>query len=125
MMHKGIHLDGFSFSVKPCLAAFILLERMQFVDEKAALILQDPRDFRENEDQVRDVLQHKITDNEIEFHIITGPAFCNVSHRKSDILCAYFRFGLLYHSLGKIERVHTVSNLGQKRSILPRSTADL
>src|SRR5215207_8700989 len=99
MMHKGLHFNSFTFPVKPCLAAFILLEGMQLVDKKAALVLQDSSGFREDEGQVSDVLQHKITDNEIKFPILAGPAFCNISHRKCDILCAYFRFGLLDHSL--------------------------
>src|SRR5688572_13846445 len=125
MMDKGIHFDGFIFPVKPCLAAFILLEGMQLVDKKAALVLQDSSCFREDESQVWNVLQHKITDNEIKFLILARPGFCNISYRKSDILSPYLLFSFLDHPVRKIQCVNTVSNLGEKPCVLSCSTTYL
>src|SRR4026208_2190927 len=125
MMNKSFHFDSFIFPVKPCLAAFILFEGMQLVDEKARFVLQDSRGFREDEGKVRDVFQNEIADNEIKLPVIAGPLTCNIRYRKSDILCAYILFGFLDHSLRKIKRVDAGSNLGEKRGVLSRSASYL
>src|ERR671912_2509617 len=95
------------------------------MDEKSAFILQDSRGFREDEGQVSDMFQNKVTDNKIKFSVIARPLFRNISDGEYDVLCRYFLPGFLDHSLGKIERVDTVSNLGEKRTVLPRSASDL
>src|SRR6476660_704492 len=107
--------------LKPRLRALVLSKWMKLTNEKPAAGNQYASCFAENELQVLDVLQDQITHNEIKKLIVKGPAFRDVGNLEGDMGRAHALLCLLDHSCREIERAHSLTNVRQQTSILPRA----
>src|SRR5574341_358313 len=98
-MDKRLHFDGGGLALKASLCPPVLPEGMEFIDEKFAFGLKDPRGLREDMGKILNVLQNQVADHQIIRRICGSPFPGEVCHLEADIRCSDFLSSLLDHPL--------------------------
>ncbi len=125
MMSERLHFDPFLIPMEPGFPAFILPERVEFVEEKPAFGLQGPRGFGEYKGEILYVFQHKVADDQVKRLVIKDPSLGDVHLRKTDVLRLHLLPGFLDHPVRKIHGKNGLSDLRQERCVLACPAAEL
>src|SRR5215217_7395769 len=104
MMDEGLDFYGFLVLPKIGLCTLVLPERVKLADEKLAACDERLRRFIENGIEILDVLEHKVTNDELERSSFRRPWFRQVGTDEEHVVCFYFRPRLQQHSRREVQR---------------------
>ena len=117
MMDESGYLSALG-SLKARHRSLVLPKGMQLANKEPAGFRQHSECFGEDELEILDMLQHKITSNQIEGFTFAGPTARDIGNFESNVCQFEFGLGLFDHAGREIEGVYAPADSGQQLSIL-------